>query len=174
MKAKPFKKSLSQSNNFIRLRQISLHKYCPLERLYYIIFSCYRWIKLEEDIECGSKRWSKPYLPTATYKNIQQLKDLLTTSSYFMLDIEAQNLDEISTQICQHLVANRIIENEFSCILKATLLARHHHHHHRNNHKHHGSKHNEQNHQCHLEIMPTIRSHHHTNVVDPLLISDQK
>ena len=134
---------------------------------------CFRWIKLEEDIECGSKRWSKPYLPIATYKNIQQLKDLITTSSYFMLDIEAQSLDEISTQICEHLIANRIIENEFSCILKATLLARHHHHHHhhRNHNKHHGSKNSEHN-QCHLEIMPTTRSHH-TNVVDPLL-TDQK
>ena len=88
-----------------------------------------------------------------------------------MLDIEAQNLDEISTQICEHLIANRIIEDEFSCILKATLLARHHHHPHRNYNKHHGSKNSEHN-QCHLEIMPTTRSHH-TNVVDPLF-TDQK
>ena len=91
------------------------------------IFYNFRWIKLEEDIEAGSGRWSKPYLPSTAYHHIHRFKELLTNNSQFILDIDAENLDDIATHVCQSLVANKMLGKEFSSILKATLLARHHH-----------------------------------------------
>ena len=107
-------------------------------------------------------------MPTAAYKSIHHLKEVLTTSSQFLLDIEADCLNDIATQICENLVANQIIDSEFAPVLKATLLARHHHHHNR---KHNHGKNGEQtscHHQHEISLPPIVTRSHHTNAVDPL------
>ena len=74
-----------------------------------------------------------------------------------MLDIDAENLDGIASQICNQLVSSKVIEKEFSNILKATLLARHHH----------KDKQQPKQHEvntCHRELMPMISQ----NMVDPI------
>lgn len=86
----------------------------------------YRWIKLEEDIEEGSGRWSKPYIPKLSYKALSDLKYTLA-DSYCLLDIEDSTLQGIANRICECLVQNKIISKHFQHILNAMLLARHHH-----------------------------------------------
>jgi len=110
-----------------------------------------RWIKLEEDIEVGSGRWSKPYLPSTAYHHIHRFKELLTNNTHFILDINVENLDDIATLVCQNLVTNKMIGTEFSAVLKATLLARHHH-----KNRSHQQKQQENHLHCHQERMPRI------------------
>jgi len=88
---------------------------------------------------------------------VQRFKEMFLGGE-FMLDIEAENLEAIAAQICKALVSVRAIENEFSSILKATLLARHHHKDHHNKHQ---AKQHDSN-ACHREVMPTIKAHQNT------------
>lgn len=62
-----------------------------------------RWVKFEEDVEEGGDRWSKPHVATLSLHSLFELRSLLTNGTV-MLDMEANNLEEIADLVCDNIV----------------------------------------------------------------------
>lgn len=62
-----------------------------------------RWVKFEEDVEEGGDRWSKPHVGTLSLHSLFELRSLLTNGTV-MLDMEANNLEEIADLVCDNIV----------------------------------------------------------------------
>ena len=88
----------------------------------------FRWIELEEDIEEGSGRWSKPYIPILSYKTLIDFRKSLHDGA-LLLDIEDSTLDEIANRISELLADNDVISRSYIRAMHATLLARYRHQH---------------------------------------------
>ncbi|XP_063698255.1 electroneutral sodium bicarbonate exchanger 1-like [Culicoides brevitarsis] len=70
-----------------------------------------RWIRFEENVENGSNKWSKPYLPVMSVMAIQKITDVLTYG-YVLCDIECSNYIDLINQ----LIATLIDEGRMSSI----------------------------------------------------------
>jgi hypothetical protein len=75
-----------------------------------------RWVKFQEDVEEGGKRWSKPFVPALQFTALAQLRDCLH-NGIVMLDLPANSLDDIiGMALCNSKVWAEI--NSLSFILQ--------------------------------------------------------
>jgi hypothetical protein len=65
-----------------------------------ISFTIESWVKFQEDVEEGGKRWSKPFVPALQFTALAQLRHCLQ-AGVVMLDAPGEDLDEvIGEMIC--------------------------------------------------------------------------
>ncbi|XP_059086432.1 electrogenic sodium bicarbonate cotransporter 1-like isoform X2 [Tigriopus californicus] len=57
-----------------------------------------RWVKFQEDVEDGGKRWSKPYVPSIQLSALMDLKRSLE-EGLVALDVEGRNADHIMDEL---------------------------------------------------------------------------
>jgi len=64
--------------------------------LIFVTFEGYffRWVKFQEDVEDGGKRWSKPYVPALKLSSLMELKKSLE-EGVIALNVEGRGVDEI-------------------------------------------------------------------------------
>lgn len=87
-----------------------------------------RWLKFEENVEEGGDRWSKPHVASLSLHSLFELRSLLTNGT-IILDMDANNLDEISDLFCDNIVNAGHIPNSARENIRRTLLLRHRHQH---------------------------------------------
>ncbi|XP_055933455.1 sodium bicarbonate cotransporter 3-like isoform X2 [Argiope bruennichi] len=89
-----------------------------------------RWIKFEEDVEEGGNRWSKPHVATISLHSLFELRSCILNGTV-MLDLEANNLDQISDLVLENIVNAGHLQVENRDRIKEALLRRHRHQHER-------------------------------------------
>ncbi|CAL1276617.1 unnamed protein product [Larinioides sclopetarius] len=89
-----------------------------------------RWIKFEEDVEEGGNRWSKPHVATISLHSLFELRSCILNGTV-MLDLEANNLDQISDLVLENIVNAGHLQIENRDRIKEALLRRHRHQHER-------------------------------------------
>ncbi|XP_023223623.1 sodium-driven chloride bicarbonate exchanger-like [Centruroides sculpturatus] len=89
-----------------------------------------RWIKFEEDVEEGGNRWSKPHVATISLHSLFELRSCILNGTV-MLDMEAQNLEQISDLVLENMVNSGQLQADFRDRVKEALLRRHRHQHER-------------------------------------------
>nr|XP_042908691.1 sodium bicarbonate cotransporter 3 isoform X2 [Parasteatoda tepidariorum] len=89
-----------------------------------------RWIKFEEDVEEGGNRWSKPHVATISLHSLFELRSCILNGTV-MLDLEANNLDQISDLVLENLINAGQLQVENRDRIKEALLRRHRHQHER-------------------------------------------
>jgi hypothetical protein len=62
------------------------------------LFSIFSWVKFQEDVEEGGKRWSKPFVPALQFTALAQLRHCLQ-AGVVMLDVPGENLVPMLTSI---------------------------------------------------------------------------
>uniref|UniRef100_T1IXB9 Anion exchange protein n=1 Tax=Strigamia maritima TaxID=126957 RepID=T1IXB9_STRMM len=85
-----------------------------------------RWLRFEEHVEQGGKRWSKPYVATLPLHAVFETRACLKSGD-IMLDVGANSLEELAEVIVDHLVNSNQLEKEYKSKVKNLLLKRHHH-----------------------------------------------
>lgn len=85
-----------------------------------------RWLRFEEHVEQGGKRWSKPYVATLSLYSVFETKSCLANGAV-MLDVGANTMDELAEVLVDHLVNDGQLEVEFKVKMKELLLIRRHH-----------------------------------------------
>lgn len=89
-----------------------------------------RWIKFEEDVEEGGNRWSKPHVATISLHSLFELRSCILNGTV-MLDMEAQNLEQIADLVLENMVNSGQLQADFRDRVKEALLRRHRHQHER-------------------------------------------
>ncbi|XP_055327038.1 electroneutral sodium bicarbonate exchanger 1-like isoform X4 [Sitodiplosis mosellana] len=89
-----------------------------------------RWLKFEENVEDGGDRWSKPYVASLSLHSLFELRSLLTNGT-IMLDINVNNLEELSDLFCDNIVNAGQLSISARANVRETLLLRHRHQHER-------------------------------------------
>lgn len=87
-----------------------------------------RWLKFEENVEEGGDRWSKPHVASLSLHSLFELRSFLTNGT-IMLDMDANNLEEISDLFCDNIVSAGHMPNSTRENVRKTLLLRHRHQH---------------------------------------------
>ena len=59
----------------------------------------YRWVKFQEDVEDGGKRWSKPFVPSIPLAAIQDVKQCFN-SGIVAFDVKGTNIVDILGKCC--------------------------------------------------------------------------
>ena len=54
----------------------------------------FRWVKFQEDVEDGGKRWSKPFVPAIPLSAISDVKDCLR-DGIVAFDVAGYNINDI-------------------------------------------------------------------------------
>lgn len=62
-----------------------------------------RWIKFEEDVDVGSKRWGKPHVGTLSVNAFQKMRKLLMQATT-LLDAQLYSRDEINKTIVEEVI----------------------------------------------------------------------
>lgn len=93
-----------------------------------------RWVKFEENVEEGRNRWSKPHVPTLSLRTLVELRSLLT-SGIIILDMEASNLDEIVSLVCDNWVNTALMPFALRGKLQEAFQLHHRHQHERSSRK---------------------------------------
>ena len=58
------------------------------------ILSVFRWVRYEEAVEEGGKRWSKPHVSSLAMEALQDLQDILSKCPV-LLDLEATQMSDV-------------------------------------------------------------------------------
>ncbi|XP_033728588.1 electrogenic sodium bicarbonate cotransporter 1-like [Pecten maximus] len=87
-----------------------------------------RWVKFEEVLEEKGKRWSKPHVSSLYMQSLTELQLLLASNPIF-LDLEVNNMFELTETLVAHWVKNGYLEPILTNHVRALLLKRHKHHH---------------------------------------------
>ncbi|XP_013390370.1 sodium bicarbonate cotransporter 3 [Lingula anatina] len=86
-----------------------------------------RWVKFEEVLELGGKRWSKPRVATLSYKYLKELKDILHNGSV-ILDLDGSNMLEISDMLAYRLLKTHLHGIDLQQVIEVFLRKHHHQH----------------------------------------------
>ncbi|KAL3855461.1 hypothetical protein ACJMK2_014672 [Sinanodonta woodiana] len=91
-----------------------------------------RWVKFEEVLEEGGKRWSKPHVSSLSMAAFVDLKQLLSTCPV-LLDVECNSMADVADRALESWIR----EGDVSCLIRnhirAVLLKHHKHPHARSN-----------------------------------------
>uniref|UniRef100_A0A7E4V940 Anion exchange protein n=1 Tax=Panagrellus redivivus TaxID=6233 RepID=A0A7E4V940_PANRE len=63
-----------------------------------------RWIKFQEVVDDGGKRWSKPHIPVVNANSLFQLKEFFFRGSAVHFDLKLENYEEIVENVLNDLV----------------------------------------------------------------------
>uniref|UniRef100_UPI00398EC2D1 anion exchange protein 2-like isoform X2 n=1 Tax=Pristiophorus japonicus TaxID=55135 RepID=UPI00398EC2D1 len=85
-----------------------------------------RWIKYEEDLDKETNRWSKPRVPSLTFKSLVELRQAIRKGA-ILLDLDENTLAGISIQVVEQMVANDQIRAENRASVLNALLQKHRH-----------------------------------------------
>jgi len=85
-----------------------------------------RWVKFEEDVEEGGERWSKPHVATLSLHALFELRSFLL-KGVVLLDMDAQNFEQIADLSIEALVNGRHLEAEYREQLKDLIMRKHKH-----------------------------------------------
>ena len=89
-----------------------------------------RWLKFEENVEEGGDRWSKPHVASLSLHSLFELRSLLTNGTV-MLNMDANNLEEISDLFCDSILNAEQLPILSRRNVRETLLLRKKHQHQR-------------------------------------------
>jgi len=85
-----------------------------------------RWIKFEEDVE-ENLVWGKPHAASLSFHSLHDLRKLLQNGS-IILDMKADNLEEIARQVVDNLKLNKKIDGENEELIVYQMIMRKHKH----------------------------------------------
>jgi len=85
-----------------------------------------RWIKFEEDVE-ENLVWGKPHAASLSFHSLHDLRKLLQNGS-IILDMKADNLEEIARQVVDNLKLNKKIDGENEELIVYQMIMRKHNH----------------------------------------------
>lgn len=80
---------------------------------------CSRWVKFQEDVEDGGKRWSKPYVPALKLSALMDLKHSLE-EGIVGLDVDGKYIDEIVGERSQHVL---LCDRLRTCLVRPKYLS---------------------------------------------------
>lgn len=89
-----------------------------------------RWVKFEENVEEGGKRWTKPHVTTLSLHSVLELQKIFLSGT-IILDIEAQSMEDVADFLCDNLITDNTLPAESLRAVKEVLLKRHSHLHQR-------------------------------------------
>ncbi|KAL5006033.1 hypothetical protein ScPMuIL_017191 [Solemya velum] len=92
-----------------------------------------RWVKYEEDLEEGGKRWSKPHVSSLPMEAMLSLQDILSTCPV-LLDLDSCTMYDIVDKILESWCNAGLLKNLLRNHARAVLLKRHKHQHVRRKH----------------------------------------
>ncbi|ELT99389.1 hypothetical protein CAPTEDRAFT_129086, partial [Capitella teleta] len=80
-----------------------------------------RWIKFEEDVEEAGERWSKPHVATLSLHSLFELRKGISSGT-IMLDVDANNLIQITDLVLDNMIASKQMDAEHRDIVRRLLL----------------------------------------------------
>ncbi|XP_067869376.1 anion exchange protein 2-like isoform X3 [Heterodontus francisci] len=86
-----------------------------------------RWIKYEEDLDKETDRWSKPHVPSLTFRSLLELRKAVSKGA-ILLDLKETTLPGISVHIVEQMLATDQIRAENKIPVLNVLLQKHSHH----------------------------------------------
>lgn len=85
-----------------------------------------RWVKFEENVEIGGKRWSKPHVATLAMNSLFELRRLFINGTV-ILDVRAHSIEGIVDILLDSLVNDKALSVESLGKVKELLLKKHKH-----------------------------------------------
>ncbi|XP_013391628.2 sodium bicarbonate cotransporter 3-like [Lingula anatina] len=86
-----------------------------------------RWVKFEEVLEPGGKRWSKPRVATLSYKYLKELKEIIH-DGVVILDLDGSDLLEVSDMLVYRLMKSQYHGLDHEKVIEVFLRKHHHPH----------------------------------------------
>lgn len=83
-----------------------------------------RWVKFEENVENGSHKWSKPYLPVMSVMAVQKITEAFTYG-YVLTDIDCANYFDLVNQLIAALINEGRMSPIDIQVLKEMLILPH-------------------------------------------------
>ncbi|XP_067825124.1 anion exchange protein 2-like isoform X2 [Heptranchias perlo] len=107
---------------FVQLNKLMMDK----EKRYYWK-EAGRWIKYEEDLDMDTNRWSKPHVPSLTFRSLLELRRAISNGA-LLLDLKENTLSGIGVQVVEQMIASDQIRAENRISVLQALLHKHRHH----------------------------------------------
>lgn len=87
-----------------------------------------RWVKFEEVVEEGGKRWSKPHVASLSMHAMLETRKLLMEGS-LILDLDVYTMAEMADSLIDHWIDNNHIDHKLRQYMRDILLRKHKHRH---------------------------------------------
>jgi len=85
---------LSQRQNVDRALYIDFYFLFFIYVLPFFFSFLYRWVKYEETVEEGGKRWSKPHVASLSFHYVMEMRKCLLEGA-FLVDAEAYSMSQV-------------------------------------------------------------------------------
>lgn len=87
-----------------------------------------RWVKYEEKVEDGGKRWSKPHVASLSMHHLMELRKILL-EGVFLPDVECYSISQVVEQFLDSWIANQSLDPLLRQHMRTLCLQRHRHRH---------------------------------------------
>lgn len=87
-----------------------------------------RWVKYEEKVEDGGKRWSKPHVASLSMHHLMELRKYLL-DGVFLPDVECYSISQVVEHFLDSWIANQTLDPILRQHMRTLCLLRHRHRH---------------------------------------------
>ncbi|XP_052812134.1 electroneutral sodium bicarbonate exchanger 1-like isoform X2 [Mya arenaria] len=87
-----------------------------------------RWVKFEEVVEEGGKRWSKPHVASLSMHALLETRKMLMEGA-LLLDLDVYSMGELTDQLLDEWIDNNHLDHKLRQYMREILLRKHKHSH---------------------------------------------